>query len=137
MTTAKAKITLFDQPSVADLRDERIAESAQRDVLLGPDSVSDVQLTAVETEILVGSLRDGRLRVSAPFSVKFAVEEPHVIAEAAEFNEFGFGSNWPEALADLQRAISELYFTLEEGQEQLGTDLQKVWGRLQEKIQKR
>jgi len=90
----------------------------------------------VDTEALVGSLRDARLRVCAPFSVKFMVEKPHVVAEAAEFNEFGFGANWSEALADLQRAIAELYFTLEEEQERLGADLQSVWGRLQQKIQR-
>ncbi|MEE8470697.1 MAG: hypothetical protein V3S51_05140, partial [Dehalococcoidia bacterium] len=89
-----------------------------------------------DTEVLVGFLRDGRLRVSAPFSVRLVVEEPHVIAEAVEFNEFGFGDNWSEALADLQRAIAELYFTLEEEQERLGADLQRVWASLQQKIQK-
>lgn len=90
----------------------------------------------VDTEVLVGSLRDSKLRVRSPFSVKFMVEKPHVIAEAVEFNEFGFGDNWSEALADLQRAIAELYFTLEEEQEQLGADLQRVWASLQQKIQK-
>lgn len=92
---------------------------------------------AVPSEALLGSLRDGRLRVHSPIKVGFATEGKHIIAEAVELNEFGFGENQSEARADLQRAIAELYFTLEQEQDRLGTDLQGVWTVLQEKIHKR
>jgi hypothetical protein len=88
-------------------------------------------------EILLGSLRDGRLKIHSPINVKFAKEGKHVIAEAVEINEFGFGESISEALIDLQQAIAELYLTLEEKQDHLGTDLQGVWSVLQQKIHKR
>jgi hypothetical protein len=92
---------------------------------------------AMPNEILLGSLRDGRLRVASPLQVRLTYEGKHTIAEAIELDEFGFGNNWSEALIDLQRAIVELYFTLEKGQKRLGTDLQRIWNVLQEKILKR
>lgn len=93
--------------------------------------------SAIPSEALLGSLRDGRLRVSSPLEVKFTKEGNQTIAEAVGLNEFGFGGNPSEAIADLQRTIAELYFTLEIEQERLGADLQKVWATLQEKIYKR
>lgn len=92
---------------------------------------------ATPSEALLGSLRDGRLRVFSPIKVKIATEGEQIVAEAVELNEFGFGENTSEAIADLQRTIAELYFTLEAEQERLGTDLQSVWAVLQEKIYKR
>lgn len=92
---------------------------------------------AVPREVLLGSLRDGRLRVNSPIKIKLMKEDKHIIAEAVDINEFGFGENPSEALADLQHAIAELYFTLEKEQERLGADLQRIWKVLQEKILKR
>jgi hypothetical protein len=91
----------------------------------------------VPKEILLGSLRDGRLRVKWPIKVKFTREDKHFIAEAEELNEFGFGENPSEALYDLQRAIVELYFTLDNERERLGQDLKNIWHILQSKIVKR
>lgn len=91
---------------------------------------------AVPNEVLLGSLRDGRLRVHSPIKVKFATEGKYIIAEAKELNEFGFGENPSAALTDLQRVIAELYFTLEEEQDNLGKDLQDVWADIQKKIHK-
>lgn len=97
----------------------------------------DIDLqSAVPSEALLGSLRDGRLRVHSPIKVRFATEGKHIIAEAVELNEFGFGENPSAALIDLQRAIAELYLTLEEEHDHLGKDLQNVWAEIQEKIRK-
>lgn len=133
MSTVTGKIeTLPQEPQ--DRAEDEAAGSPQE---LDAEHLSEEELPQLaDTEVLVGSLRDGRLRVSTPFLVKYMVEEPQVIAEAPEFNEFGFGGNQSEALADLQRAITELYFTLEEEQERLGADLQRVWASLQQVIQK-
>jgi len=88
-------------------------------------------------EILLGTVRDGRLRVRVPIRVRFRREDQHVVAEAAELDEFGFGANLSEALADLQDAIGELYFTLEREQGRLGPDLRRVWTVLQQKLMRR
>lgn len=84
--------------------------------------------------ILLGTLRDGRLRVQSPISVKLTKEDHHVIAEAIGLDEFGFGTNLAEAIRDLQRAIVELYFTLEAERNRLGPDLQRVRATLQAKL---
>ncbi len=88
-------------------------------------------------EFTINFLPDNRLRVISPISVKTMVEDFQIIAEATDFNEFGFGKNLSEALADLQRAIVELYFTLEKEHERLSSDLENVWKALQEKIVRR
>jgi hypothetical protein len=91
----------------------------------------------LKNEILLGTLRDSRLKIVIPIKVDFLNEKDKIIAEAEEINEFGFGDNRSEALVDLQRAIRELYFTLEKEHRKLGTDLQHVWEVLQKKILKR
>lgn len=84
--------------------------------------------------ILLGALRDGRLRVYKPLSVIFNSESGSIIAEASEIDEFGYGQTMSEALADLQRAIAELYFSLESDQARLGADLRRVWEEMSTRI---
>lgn len=91
----------------------------------------------VPNQILLGTVRDGRLRVQSPLTVTFTREGQHIIAEAVELDEFGFGTSFSEALRDLQGAIVELYFTLEKEQDRLGPDLQKVRATLQHKLLRR
>lgn len=123
-----------EQPPAAPLEDQAEIQHLM-DVLLG--RTFDSPRIEIPDQILLGSLRDGRLRVRSPIKVRFATEGSNTIAEAVEINEFGFGNNPSEALADLQRVIAELYLTLEEEQDRLGTDLQSVWAILREKIRKR
>ena len=87
--------------------------------------------------VQLGFLRDGRLRVCTPFEVLLTEQEGQVVAEVEELNEFGIGDNQTEAVTELQYAIADLYFTLEEEQTRLGKDLQRVWEILQAKIEKR
>ena len=84
----------------------------------------------------LGSLRDGRLRVVEPIEVLPMLEGGKHVVEAPELNEFGFGDDLSEALSDLQAAIAELYFTLEDEQERLGPDLSSVWAELSQKVRK-
>lgn len=87
--------------------------------------------------ILLGSLGDSRFRIHNPIAVKFVAEGSQVIAEAEEFSEFGFGPNLSAALRDLQRTLTELYLTLEQEQRRLGSDLRRVWERLQQAVSRR
>lgn len=106
--------------------------------LISPEDALLIRVSPVLPDhILLGSLRDGRLRVQSPITVKLTKEDQHVIAEATELDEFGFGTNLSEALRDLQRAIVELYFTLETEQDRLGPDLQKIRATLQRKLLRR
>ena len=115
---------------------------AQREA---PDvaEASNVPLTAFQfvtlappKEFTLGALRDGRLRVVEPIAVTWTAEDGQCVAEAAEINEFGFGDNLTEAIADLQAAIAELYFALDADQERLGPDLQAVRATLTRKIRR-
>ncbi|MGA2158050.1 MAG: hypothetical protein ABSG90_02405 [Dehalococcoidia bacterium] len=128
------QIKNFDKPSVAD------DWWSSRSNLEMAHVLSQYVMPALFTEhqiIALGTLRDGRLRVVAPFKVAFTYDKDQVVAEATEISEFGFGNNFTEALIDLQRTVSELYFTLDSEQERLGPDLQKVWSVLRQKISKR
>lgn len=87
--------------------------------------------------IRLGFLRDPRLRVQHPITVSISEESGQVVAEAEEIDEYGTGANLAEAIADLQHALAELYFALEEQQGKLAAGLQQVWGALRSKITKR
>ena len=91
---------------------------------------------APPSEFALGALHDGRLRVVEPIAVNWTKEDGQCVAEAHEISEFGFGGNLTEAIADLQAAIAELYFTLEAEQERLGPDLQAVRATLTRKIRR-
>ena len=84
----------------------------------------------------LGRLRDGRLRVLKPIDVVRTTEGGRCVVEAPELNEFGFGDNLSEAIADLQTAIAELYFMLDAEQDRLGPDLASVWASLSQKLRK-
>lgn len=133
---------LPEQPS-APIDNEAVAyERRFLDILLASlipaELALDIKLIPVLPEqTLLGSLRDGRLRVKIPIRIKFAREDKHIIAEAVDLNEYGFGANLSEAIRDLQRAIVELYLTLEQDQHRLGPDLQQVWAALQRTIQRK
>jgi len=136
MATA-TKIKQMGQPPAIQSPEAVTSDEEFRKLLVTPVSrgygKTDQPVT-VPHQALLGFVRDGRLRVYSPIRVKFTQEGQHIIAEAVEFNEFGFGENVSEALTDVQHAIVELYFTLEKEQERLGGDLQNVWGKLQKMI---
>lgn len=132
MVTATKKVEQF--PPADDADNRTITSQA----LIKSSHVPVAQLSVLgPSELLVGTLHDGRLQVRSPITVQLTKEGGHVIAEAVEFNEFGFGKNFSEALRDLQRTIVELYLTLEEEQERLGDDLLTVRSNLQDKITRR
>ncbi len=94
-------------------------------------------LAAVElpVTVMLESLGDTRLRVKAPIEVRVFETEGFILAEAVGFNEFGEGDRTEEAVADLQAALADLYFSLEGEQDNLGRWLQGVWKVLQDKVE--
>ena len=87
--------------------------------------------------VMLESLGDTRLRVKAPIEVRVFATEGFILAEAVGFNEFGEGDSPEEAVADLQAALADLYFSLEGEQHNLGRWLQGVWQVLQDKVERR
>ena len=85
----------------------------------------------------LGFLRDGRLRLRQAIRLSFSYESGQVVAEAEGLDEYGSGANLSEAIADLQHALAELYFALEEQQDRLAAGLQRIWEELRTKIAKK
>jgi len=87
--------------------------------------------------LLFGPSIDGRLKIVKPFVVSLEVREGVVAACVEEIQEFGCGSNSGEALYDLAKTLSELYFSLQDNADRLSADLRSVWLRLNEHIRPR
>ena len=85
--------------------------------------------------IKLESLADDRLRVKEGIDVVIFETEGFILAEAVGFNEFGQGDNPAEAVAELQYALADLYFSLAGDQHRLGQWLQEVWAELQTKME--
>ena len=85
--------------------------------------------------IKLESLSDARLRVKEPIDVIIFETEGFILAEAVGFNEFGQGENPAAAVAELQYALADLYFSLAGDQHRLGQWLQEVWAELQTKME--
>lgn len=88
--------------------------------------------------ITLDTLDDERLRVREPIAVTiFRDEQGFILAEAVGMNEFGSGDTPAAAVTDLQYALADLYFILEQEQPRLGPLMQPVWSILQSKVEKR
>ena len=100
------------------------------------DAAAGAATLALElpAQITLESLNDARLRVKEPIAVAVFAEGGQVIAEAAGLDEFGFGDDLAAAIADLQCALVDLYFTLAAEQDHLGKGLRQVWATLQGKV---
>ena len=88
-------------------------------------------------KVMLESLAAAELRVKSPIEVSVFATEGFILAEAVGFNEFGEGDSPEEAVADLQEALADLYFSLEGEQHNLGPWLQGVWQVLQGKVERR
>jgi len=104
-----------------------------RDKLAVTDEFSSISPTLPST-MLLGALRDPRLRLLAPLTITFERENNDIVAYCEELEEFGFGTHLTEAIQDLQVTITELYFTLKEDSSGLGSHLTRVWNSLSQKI---
>ena len=87
--------------------------------------------------IKLESLADDRLQVKAPIEVVLFAAEGLIVAEAEQLYECGDGPSPAAALADLQYALADLYFTLEREQHRLSQGMQPVWQLLQSKVARR
>lgn len=133
MSLAEAVLTQFPEPPVEMLRDEAVGPEHPSQEL---ERLVPIIPTSALKDFYLGTVRDARLRVVSPLHVTLASEEGNIRAEATEIDEFGFGGSYADALSDLQRAIAELYLSLEDAKDRLGPDLERVWQVLQAKIRR-
>lgn len=101
--------------------------------MLHPELTKTVGPTLPKT-MLLGALRDPRLHLTTPLTITFEREKEDIVAYSEELEEFGFGTHLTEAIADLQATITELYFTLKEENNRLGSNLKRIWDSLHQKI---
>lgn len=91
-----------------------------------PTMLLEVLPPGLPERMALGSLIDRRLRLLRPLEVVVSRREGQVVLESPDLGEVAWGGNLSLALRDLQRAISELYFSLEADRHRLGPDLQKI-----------
>lgn len=97
------------------------------------DQILSIEPTLPST-MLLGALRDPRLRLIAPLIITFECENDDIVAYCEELEEFGFGKHLTEAIEDLQAAIVEVYFALKEEKDKLGPDLSALLDTYHKKI---
>jgi hypothetical protein len=120
------------------------AETCLRSALVRVDAVAPpreapdfLRRSTVAEKLLFAPAIDGRLKINKPFEVTVERSGGTVTAHVEEIDEFGYGSNSSEALYDLGKTLSELYFSLKEDADRLSPDLHSVWLKLNEHIQPR
>jgi len=103
-----------------------------------PAKVPELLKASTTAEKLLFALNpDGRLKVTRPFVVTVARQEGVVTAHVEEIDEFGYGSKSGEALHDLAKTLSELYFSLRDNADRLSAELSAIWLKLNEHIELR
>jgi len=127
-TLVKEKIERLDE-GISE--DEPVEELPPFELQSTQSTVKD---SALPETMLLGALRDPRLRLIAPLPLTFERENDDVVAYCEELEEFGFGKHLTEAIEDLQATIAELYFTLKAENKNLGSNLRRIWDSLRQKI---
>ncbi len=90
-----------------------------------------------ERELSFGALQDPGLRLIKPIPLEVSVEGDDVILTWAAVDEFGCGDNTSAAADDFGQSIRELYHHLHTEDVQLGNDLLRVRGILDQYIASR
>jgi len=138
-------MSTITRPEIRRLEEGRSEEEPSKDLLPFERPLDKLEMSTVKDKIpsvgltlpstmLLGALRDPRLRLIAPLTITFERENDDIVAYCEELEEFGFGTHLTEAIVDLQLAIAELYFTLKEENNRLGSDLRRLWDSLCQKI---
>lgn len=92
---------------------------------------------SVTERILFGALPDPRVRIRKPIPIEIANFEGTYTASSAELEEFGYGHTRSQALDDLGRTLSELYFSLADQRQRLSEHLTGIQAKLSEYIELR
>lgn len=120
----------------AELSFEKLEEEIKgvKDFLVGELS-SRMEKLARRYPLLLYSLRHPQLKLSSPIAVSLEDDGVQVIAAAYDLDVFGYGETEWEALDDLRRTITDLYFTLKDEARALGPMPRRVWEYLSDIIE--
>ncbi len=81
-------------------------------------------------KLLFGAISDPRLGVRVPIPVEISGKKGAVVTRWSDIEEFGYGTHMSAALDDFGKTVSELYWSLDSRESDLGTDLKKILSKL-------
>ena len=121
---------------LAELSLEKLEEEIKgvKEFLVGELSPRVEKLTR-RRPLFLYSLRHPRLKLSSPIAVSLEDDGVQIIAAAYDLDVFGYGETEGEALDDLRRTITDLYFTLKDNAKALGPMPHRVWEYLSDIIE--
>ena len=85
-------------------------------------------------DLEIASLPDDRLRLINPLRAEIRQDDEGFVACVSDFNEYGYGEDYFEAVDDLREVLCELYWSLLESKGELSSDLEETVARLQKTI---
>ena len=121
---------------LAELSLEKLEEEIKRgkEFLVGELS-PQIERLARRRPLLLYSLRCPPLKLSSPIAVSLEDDGVQIIAAAYDLDVFGYGETEGEALDDLRRTITDLYFALKDDVRALGPMPRRVWEYLSDIIE--
>ena len=113
---------------LAELSLEKLEEEIKgvKEFLVGELSPRVEKLTR-RRPLFLCSLRHPQLKLSSTIAVSLEDDGVQIIATAYDLDVFGYGETEGEALDDLRRTITDLYFTLKDNAKTLGPIPHRVW----------
>lgn len=121
---------------LAELSLEKLEEEIKgvKEFLVGELSPRVEKLTR-RRPLFLYSLRHPQLKLGSPIAVSLEDDGVQIIAAAYDLDLFGYGETEGEALDDLRRTITDLYFTLKDEAKALGLMPHRVWEYLSDIIE--
>ena len=106
---------------------------AESEILEKIDHLEQVLKKIAERKTLfINSLHDSRLELKIPLPITLENDGYQFITYNPDMDIYGCGETEYESIEDLRKSIVDLYFDLKE--EELGSDLQKIFEYLQSVI---
>ena len=129
-------LKMSEAPAAAEAEEQPGAVRI-RVVQARPTMLLEALPAGLPERLALGALIDRRLRLLQPLEILVSQREAQIVLESPDLGEVAWGTTLSLALRDLQRAIAELYFSLDVDRDRLGPDLEKIRERMQELIARR
>jgi len=105
--------------------------------LLISDVLPKVMESSKRKSVLINSLHNPLLKLEEPLVAHLEYDDEGVIAFCYDLDIFGHGDTEGEALEDLRKTISDLFFELESNKDNMGPFPEKIWGYLSGIVEKK
>jgi hypothetical protein len=105
--------------------------------LLLSDILPQIERHFQKKSILIYSLHSPSLKLKEPLAVHLEYDKKEVIVFCYDLDIFGYGETETEALKDLRKTITDLYYELKENKDNLGILPKQVWNYLSSIIEEK